>query len=35
MCKECGCGKQEELQRESAVDRNVITLASLRGENNQ
>jgi hypothetical protein len=31
MCKECGCGKEGELQRESAVDRNVVTLSALKG----
>jgi hypothetical protein len=32
MCKDCGCNKNEELQRESAVDRNVVTLSSLNGD---
>lgn len=31
MCNECGCGKKEELQRESSVDRNVVTLSALKG----
>lgn len=31
MCKECGCEGTEEIQRESAADRNVVTSNSVKG----
>jgi hypothetical protein len=31
MCKECGCEGTEDTQRESAVDRNVVTSQSVKG----
>lgn len=31
MCKDCGCEVAEDLQRESAVDRNVVTSESVKG----
>jgi hypothetical protein len=31
MCKECGCEGLEETQRESSVDRNVVTSQSVKG----
>ena len=31
MCKECGCEGAEEIQYESASDRNVVTSDSVKG----
>lgn len=31
MCKECGCGGTEDIQYESAADRNVVTSESVKG----
>jgi hypothetical protein len=31
MCKECGCENTEDIQYESASDRNVVTSDSVKG----
>jgi hypothetical protein len=31
MCKECGCESTEQIQYESASDRNVVTSDSVKG----
>lgn len=34
MCKDCGCGKDEEMQNESAdspASRNVVTISQIKG----
>ncbi len=35
MCKDCGCGKEEQIEYESAplpASNNVVTMSSIKGE---
>lgn len=35
MCKDCGCGNDEQIQNESApslASTNVVTMSSIKGE---
>lgn len=35
MCKDCGCGKDEQIENESSpspASTNVVTMSSIKGE---